>query len=182
MTSEVISIEANRTLEAALQLPVTVKAELLPDSSGSVFLIADFPCPEVTRFVGDLKVYLKSDAAQTDLDYKLLRDLPIPDANTVGGLAMLLEKFPETQGVSYAHITDDVRASIIWPLWAVTYWQKIHEVRESANLWSKALAWLGEQQKSTTASVRAVANHVKEELVHLRWDGYINGSIQPANA
>ena len=107
MTSDVISIGGTSTLDTALQLPAIVKAALLPDPFLSVLSIAQFPCPKVTRYGGDLKAYLKTEAAQKDFDHNMLKDLPIPDETTVKALLMLLPKFPATQGVCYAHVTDD---------------------------------------------------------------------------
>lgn len=174
-------------------IPESIKAELLPSPSLSIKALTTFPLPSQHTSVYTLENHIETDAvsqffskqAPSVISERLithLQHLPTPDATVIQRLVVFaaqahLEGF---QSVRYSHIQwnhkpenadGDAEMEDLWyPLWAVTFWSTIVDVKKISVQWLRCRDWIRLQlQQKKSPHHRQLAEQASILLTVLPW-------------
>ncbi|RDB29959.1 hypothetical protein Hypma_014170 [Hypsizygus marmoreus] len=78
-----------------------------------------------------------------------VKRLPLPDTKTICALVELSRQawLDGFKSVRYEHLSDAVQTS--FPLWVITFWNEVLDVREIAAKWAACSDWVLKQTKQT---------------------------------
>jgi hypothetical protein len=163
-----------------VDIPIELKKLLLPDKNLSIleFLhITIPPIPLSTKF-GKIDDYLAEDDPDP-IDIQQIQRAGLPPATVLKSLHMIpAKKFSTIKSIKVPHLP----ASPHFPMWILSYWINLSEVRQLQLRWRNAEAALQkncEARKGRPSPLAPLVTNVYTVLAGLPWNGQLSGCELP---
>jgi hypothetical protein len=168
-----------RTAQTVFTIPLDWHAKILPSSNLSLKEFTDFIIPsQVTRpptgynlkAIGFFSKTSPSEITSTHLIK--LRHLSTPDAATVQELSTLGHQawLDGYQSIYHAHLIPNLSEVIHFPMWIITYWKSVVDIKNVSGNWVKSRDWIMTQFKQNkSAERRELAETASIMLLSLPW-------------
>lgn len=174
-------------VHADLDIPVSIRNEILPSPSLSIlqWIQFQFPVTMVKESTSQPSAFF-SKSLPNEEDPLILRRLPIPHAQTVHRLLSVYKKHLEagSKSLNMAHLQASTTRTRHLPLWMLTYWSEVISLRSKRKPWMSAEADLNKKRKIWTKSkddspVGQLVDEVYAALDAIQWSGSIRGFNNP---
>ncbi|KAJ7062654.1 hypothetical protein C8F01DRAFT_1134853 [Mycena amicta] len=126
----------------AKAIPELVRQQLLPDKKLSIIRLLDFSLPiqRASTVATNASAYFCEEAPA--IGHFDAHQLALPPSKVINDIAEGLAASPETQSIRLAHL----ELPGLYPLWLVSYWLEVEEVKAIRNTWRRAIADLRERR------------------------------------
>jgi len=175
-----------RAARLVFTIPVDIMARILPSPDLSLKELTDFPLPpQSTKLPSHsttplgLESYF-SKTAPSELSPTVIlkiRHLVIPETNHIHKLEEFGRQawLDDFQSVRYAHLQDGAITVTYFPLWLITFWNRVLEVKKISREWIKSRDWITAQLKQKKfIERRTLAQTASIMLTNLPW-----GALRP---
>lgn len=161
-----VPFELKRIRQLALEIPLSMRAALLPSLELDVTSFLARSWPKSTSFLISFKpakCYCKTSPIESGTCLRT-RDLPSKDFVN-GALACLGQALLD--GAS-SFIDPSYKGGTL-PLWCIQYWEEAHKVADVRVMWSRAVSWLEKNSNNATGD-QTVMIQSREALNSLLWN------------
>ncbi len=165
----------------ALAIPPSIHSELFPDGTSLRGLI-NFRMPAFQpEAQGNSHLDIRSRFLSAEASHNLgaltisqLHRLPVPDIKTIQRL------YDESRqawldgmcSVQYSHLSKGGKTCTLFPLFVVSYWKELAEMKNPRGRWLQCSDWLSKQlNQSRFPERRAAAEEACTHLQALQWNG-----------
>jgi hypothetical protein len=171
-----------RTAQAIFVIPAKLRTELLPPNTLSLKALTDFALPLQAQQCQSTKAHSipnffsqNAPLEQTSSSLSILRHLTTADVTTIQqlvnhGQQAWLDSF---RSIHFAHLSDSLTSSeniSYFPLWVITYWQNVVDVKQTRSHWIKSCDWITTQIKQKKSAERQhLAEMANILLLSLPW-------------
>ena len=164
--------------KASFVIPINIEKQLLPSPKISLKALTDFsiPCQSKSSNKKSLTHFFsKEGPSPTSAAVTLrLRHLPTPDLRTIHQLVEFSRQawLDGFMSVRYAHLQpgSETTTGTLFPLWVVSYWNKVLDIKQISNKWLKSHDWITKQLKQNKgAERRLLAEEASIMLTLLPW-------------
>lgn len=168
-------------------IPLNACTILLPHPGLSVSEFLQFPLPNISpnSVTEALNVtdFLSEENANTVVDEKLIRELPIPGRAILEKIHQYLPHLDQQNyhSVKYAHLLEGVGLTHL-PQWVLVYWVEVLLLRNHVHEpWKKAEDWLNSQQNRFRSGEKCkLCDKAFLAMQTLPWAGHVYGFTDKA--
>jgi hypothetical protein len=161
-------------------IPQVLEHDILPSPFLPIAKFLEFPLPLESTIAAPLPAQYFSTSPPDITDEALIlrvRRLPIPDKKTVDKLLANSRQcwLDGVQSVVYSHLGGAITH---FPLWVLTYWSAVHDIKRDAWVpWRNCQVWVNRQKKmgKTNPTRAALAEETSMMLAMVPW-----GRCKPA--
>ena len=173
MSAEALSSKFLRYIHPGLEIPPALQKVLLPNPALSVTQFLQFPFPIISSTVHLPSEFFSRHAPTTD-DVSLISKIPVPSGVTVKELQQACKSAASSGNTSVVCPHAPLASGKRVPLWIITYWTEIINLREIREPWVRAEAALRKRKKGSKHS-SSLIDETYTALSILQWSGNIHG-------
>lgn len=175
MSSAALSSKFLRYIHPGLEIPADLQKVLLPTPALSVTQFLQFPLPSVSPSptVYPPSAFFSQHAPTTD-DVSLISKLPVPSIPTIQGLHQACKSTFLSENASFLCPHAPLASGLRVPLWTITYWTEVIDLRKTREPWVRAEAALRKRKKGSRHS-SSLIDEAYLALSTLQWSGNIQG-------
>lgn len=135
-----------KTAQNEFKLPAN---SLLPSPNISLKALAEFMLPATIKkstVRKHMEDYFTADpsTAITPAVVMRMQHLPMPDHSTIQELVEVGHQawLNGARSVRYAHLSDDLKTTTNFPLWTITFWNRVLDTKDISSKWVKCVDWV----------------------------------------
>ncbi|EMD37924.1 hypothetical protein CERSUDRAFT_73706 [Gelatoporia subvermispora B] len=162
---------------AQLLIPEPLEAVLLPSSSASIRTLLSAKLPTIHDALGrssfpELHQFFSHTSPPVPAPLNYLRTFPIPGREKVKSLIDMAgtEWLDGKRSIMYPHIEMNEE---LFPLWVLTYWQRVHSLQGDLLAWTQADQWLA-TRLSDSLELGIAANNARKLLLVIPWSSTLS--------
>ena len=175
MSSQPFPNKFLRYLHPALEIPPNLQKVLFPNPALSVTQFLQFPLPPISPFsAGHLPAAFFSRHAPTVDNIGLISKIPVPTAETLEELRQVCKTATSLGSTSVVCPHTALAIGKHVPLWIITYWTEVLNLRALREPWVRAETALRKRKKGRKDS-NTLINETYLALSTLQWFGDIRG-------
>ena len=166
------------TARNEFKLPTTIHNVLLPSPDISLKALAEFTLPPTVekptmRKYMELYFTINLSTTMTPAVLMRMRHLPMPERSTIRELVGLGHQawLNGARSVRYRHLSEDSKATTNFPLWTITFWNRVLDMKEVSSKWVKCVDWVMVQLHQKKSEERQLlAEQAMIYISALPWD------------
>jgi len=138
-----------KTAQNEFKLPASIHNALLPSPNISLKALAEFTLPatvEKPTMRKYMEHFFTTDPSTPITPAVLMRmqHLPMPERSTIRELVEVGRQawLNGASSVRYAHLSEDSKTTTNFPLWTITFWNRVLDTKEVSSKWVKCVDWV----------------------------------------
>ena len=162
--------------KASFVIPLDIEKQLLPSPKISLKALTDFSMPSQSKSSNQKSLthfFSKEVPSPTSAAVTIrLRRLPTPDPCTVRQLVEFSRQawLDGFTSVHYSHLQSASETTTLFPLWVISYWNKVLDIKKISNKWLKSRDWITKQlRQNKSTECRLLAEETSIMLTVLPW-------------
>jgi hypothetical protein len=180
MSSQILSSTILHYIHLGLEIPSAIQKVLFPSPALSVAQFLQFPLPpcSLTPVSYQPSAFFSCHAPTVE-DVSLISKIPVPSVEMVKELHLVCKTTRTSGYPSVVCPHAPLGSNKYFPLWIITYWTEVINLRMTREPWVHAEATLRKRKKGGR-HLNALIDKTYLALSTLQWSGDIQGFNEPA--